>query len=351
MKKVIVLSLMSLLFLATFAQRPSKSRSAEVNDIDRNKGEVTTDISHENTSRSVEMKSDRSDDVNNNRTNPTNNSNSRPDDGNNNRTNTDNKSNDQPDNVYNSRTIADKSNDQPENMNNNPEDDIWNESNDYNNRSVNDKIIHNKTEIHKNINTGRSNSVESRSGYTANSGRNNSINSRTYEVERKNYNTPDRNRAHHEVYVDHRPGPIEYRRIYHPYYAPADVHVYWTPRMYHEYLMIYPEYNYWYYPNGFMIRTISAYDAMYYIGEVVNVYGRVYETWYSRKTDEYFLYFGARYPYQDFSIIIRGNKARQFSHRPEIFFEGRYIWVTGLISLHRGQPEMIVMKKHQIHLY
>lgn len=275
MKKVIVLSLMSLLFLATFAQRPSKSRSNEVNDNDRNKSEMTTNRSN----------------------------------GNNNRTYTPG--------------------------NSNPGNDMRNESNNHITRSVDDKIVNNKTEVHKNINTGRDRG----------------INSRTYEVERKNYNSPYRNRAHHEYYSVERPRPLEYRRIHQPYRAPFDIHVYWTPRMYHEYMMIYPDYGYWYYPNGYMIRTISAYDAMFYIGEVVNVYGRVYETWYSRETDEYILYFGSRYPYQDFSVVIPGHKARQFSHRPEIFFEGRYIWVTGLISLHQGQPEMIVMRKHQIHLY
>ena len=323
MKKVVVISLMSLLFLATFAQRPSKSRSTEENDNDRNKSEVTVNRSQENTSRSVEMKSDRSDNITSN-----------------DRTSTTSRSDDRPDDVYDNRSIADKGNDHPDNEYNN---DLRNESGDRVNRSVDDKIIKTKTEVHKNI--------EPHSGYNANSGRDHSINSRTYEVERKNYETPHRNRSHHDVYYVHKPKPVEYRRIYHPYREPYNIHVIWTPRMYHEYMMIYPDYSYWYYPNGYRIRTISAYDAMYYIGEVVNVYGRVYETWYSRETDEYFLYFGARYPYQDFTIVIRGNKARQFSRRPEIFFEGRYIWVTGLISLHRGQPEMMVMKKHQIHLY
>jgi hypothetical protein len=342
MKKVVVLSLMSLLFLATFAQRPSKSRSTEVNENDRNKSEVTTNNrSHENASRSVDL------------TNTTNNSNQHPDNGNNNRNNTVNRSDDRPDNVNDNRNIADRSYDHPDNMNNNrtytprinnPGDDIRKESDDHMNRSLNDKIVNTKTEVHKNI--------ESHSGYTANSGRGRSINSRTYEVERKNYHSPNGNHGHHEAYHHaNKPRPIEYRRVYYPYYAPVDVYVYWTPRMYHEYMMIYPDYRYWYYPNGYMIRTISAYDAMYYIGEVVNVFGRVHETWYSRETDEYILYFGAGYPYQDFSIVIPGKKARQFSHRPEIFFEGRYMWVTGLISLNQGQPEMIVMKKHQIHLY
>jgi hypothetical protein len=275
MKKVVVIMLMSLLFLATFAQRPSKSRSTEVSNNERNKSEVTVNRSHEITSRS--------------------------------------------------------------------DDDPVTPNSNYSNRSADDKIVSKKTEVHKDI--------ESRSGYNSNSGRVRSISSRTYEVERRNYNTPDRNRIHHEVYKGQKPKPIEYRRIYHPYHAPVNVHVVWTRAMYNEYIRIYPEFRYWYYPAGYRIHTISAYDATYYVGDVVNVYGRVCDTWHSRETDEYFLYFGARYPYQDFTVIIPGHKARQFSRRPDIFFEGRYIWVTGLISQYRGQPEMVIMKKHQVHLY
>lgn len=269
MKKVVVIMIMSLLFLATFAQRPAKTRSTEVNNNDRNKSEVTVN---------------RSDD----------------------------------------RRVTDKRDNDPVTMNDNRTNP---------NRSVDDKIVNRKTEVHKNI--------ESHSGNNTNSGRDNSINSRTYEVDRSN----------HPVYTVHKPKPVEYRRINHPYHTPVNIHVIWTPAMYREYVRIYPEYRYWYYPTGYRIHTISAYDAMYYVGEVMNVYGRVHDAWYNWDTDEYFLYFGARYPYQDFTVIIQGHKARQFSRRPEIFFEGRYIWATGLISMHHGQPEMVVKRKHQIHIY
>jgi hypothetical protein len=121
--------------------------------------------------------------------------------------------------------------------------------------------------------------------------------------------------------------------------------------MYHDYVRWYPDYHYWYYPIGYRIRTVSAYDAAYHIGEVTNIYGIVHQTWYSPETDEYFLYFGAAYPYQDFTVIIPGRKARRISHRPERFFQGRHIWVTGLISLYEGKPEMIIKRTSQIHLY
>jgi hypothetical protein len=353
MKKVIAISIMSLIFLATYAQRPSKSRSTEVNEIDRKKSEATTERSGNTTSRTVEMKSDRSGNEINRSTNTPRNTENRSDNSNNSRTSSP-KVEDRPDNVINNRTLIPRDDNPTEKINRNAIEknrNITDGPEVNRNRTIEDKIDYNKTEIHKNIESARPNDADNRSGYSANDGRNRDINSRTYEVERKNYNTPDRVRVNHEVHGVYRPNPMEYRRIHHPYRAPVHIDVIWTPRMYYDYRFIYPEYNYWYYPYGYRIRTISAYDALYYTGEIVNVYGMVTEAWYSWKTDEYILYFGARYPYQDFSVIIPGHKARQFSRRPEIFFEGRYIWVTGLISLHNSQPEMVVMKKHQIHLY
>jgi hypothetical protein len=322
MKKVIAISIMSLIFLATYAQRPSKSKSTEVNDIDRKKSEMTTERSDNNTSRTVEMKSDRSGNVNNQNSNT--------------RRNT-------PRNDNPTENVNKSTNNRNRNISDNPEVNR--------NRTIEDKINSSKTEIHRNIEPARPEDIDNHSGYSADDGRNNGISSRTYEVERKNYNTPPRDRVNREVQGVYRPSPVEYRKINHPYRAPVHIDVIWTPRMYYDYRMIYPDYRYWYYPYGYRIRTISAYDALYFSGEIINVYGMVTEAWYSWKTDEYILYFGARYPYQDFSVIIPGKKARQFSRNPEIFFEGRYIWVTGLISLHNGQPEMVVMKKQQIHLY
>ena len=320
MKKIIFISFVSLFFLAAVAQRPSRSRINEKTNTERNKSEMTVNRSVEHKSRSYNSKSDQS---SNNHSFGT---------------RTDNRTLERSGNNRNSGSLQ-----------NNRE---INQNNGNSNRSTDDKIIRNKTDLHKNIRSNRSTgTVNIRNVPSANSGRDHSINSRDLEHERKTYHTPYRERMHREVYNVKRPKLIEYRRIHYSYRAPKYINIIWTPRMYREYVLIYPEFRYWYYPYGYRIRTVSAYDAMYHIGDVVNVYGRVHEVWYSWQTDEYFLYFGAQFPYHDFSIIIPGLKARQFSRRPEIFFSGRYIWATGLISLHEGKPEMIVRKKHQINLY
>ena len=114
---------------------------------------------------------------------------------------------------------------------------------------------------------------------------------------------------------------------------------------------MYPDFHYWYYPVGYRIVTVPAYRAYFHMGEVRNVYGRIHEVWYSWSTDEYFLYFGGNYPYHDFTVILSGKHARRFSRHPEMFFTGQYLWVTGLVSNFDGKPEIIVMRRSQVHLY
>jgi hypothetical protein len=109
--------------------------------------------------------------------------------------------------------------------------------------------------------------------------------------------------------------------------------------------------DYWDYRDGYRINTISSYDAMYYQGDVMTVYGRVTDVYYSRESDEYFLYFGPYYPYQDFTLIIPGYLARSYSRRPHRFFDNQNIAATGLITTFEGEPEMYVKESFQINLY
>jgi len=206
------------------------------------------------------------------------------------------------------------------------------------------------------VNEGRTNTasgarIENSRREHSISGAGENSNDRKYEAQRRDYRTPNRTVIHYEHNNVYSPEPIEYRRVNFAYRAPHRIHVIWTPRMYHEYMIMYPDYSYWYYPMGYNILTISAYDALYHTGEVRNIYGMVHSVWYTWETDQYFLYFGAPYPYQDFTVIIPGRKARNFSNRPELFFEGRYIWVTGLISIYDGKPEVMIRRSSQIHLY
>lgn len=174
-----------------------------------------------------------------------------------------------------------------------------------------------------------------------------------YVEKRTAYRTPERTRSVRTVsrdpnYVYH---PVEYRRTYYPYAEPRRVEIIWDYDMYIEYRYLYPHFEYWYYPIGYRIHTVSAYDADRYIGEVARIYGRVSEVWYERHTDEFTLYFGGPYPYHDFSVIIPGKYARRFSRNPQWYFTDKSIAVTGLISLWDDRPEMLIRKRSQIEVY
>jgi hypothetical protein len=166
---------------------------------------------------------------------------------------------------------------------------------------------------------------------------------RDYHHERSHYNYPSR-----KVKINVHPETHHYH--YRVRYYPAYRDIVWTRRMHRYYLSIYPGYA-WHYPFGYRIQTISAFEAKFNVGEVARVYGRVYATWYNRKADELFLFFGGQYPNQEFTVILPGRIARRYSWRPERYFLGQHVIADGLITRFEGQPEMIIKKKHQLDIY
>lgn len=179
------------------------------------------------------------------------------------------------------------------------------------------------------------------------------VNHAAHTVPHRDYSSSRVYRDRHEVqhYYHRPPQSRSYRSVHYVYRRPVDVRVVWTPVMYRRYVEIYPMIKVWYYPQGYRIETISAYDAMFYRGEVMNVYGRVNEVFYSHATDEYFLYFGPYYPYQDFTVVIPGYLARSYNPQPMRFFENQYIVTTGLITSFEEIPEIVVKDQIQVQLY
>lgn len=145
---------------------------------------------------------------------------------------------------------------------------------------------------------------------------------------------------HHDTYFN------GYRVLYYPTYHD----IFWTRAMYHDYMRWYPEYH-WRYNYGYRIQIISIFDAKYNMGEVAMVYGRVYATWYNEETDDYLLFFGGDFPNQQFTVVLPRYVARKYNWRPERFFLGKHITVTGLITTYDGSPEIVVKNNRQLELY
>jgi hypothetical protein len=145
---------------------------------------------------------------------------------------------------------------------------------------------------------------------------------------------------HHNTHVNH------YNVLYYPSYG----EIYWTRGMYRDYHRWYPGFH-WSYSYGHRIQTISIWDAKYNLGEVAMVYGRVYASWYNEQTDDFLLFFGGDFPYQQFTAVVPGHVARKFSWRPARYFLGEHLTITGLITTYDGSPEIVIKNKRQISLY
>lgn len=145
---------------------------------------------------------------------------------------------------------------------------------------------------------------------------------------------------HHNTYVNR----------YHVLYYPTYGDIYWSRSMYRDYHRWYPGFR-WSYSYGHRIHSISIWDAKYNLGEVAMVYGRVYATWYNKETDDYLLFFGGDFPSQQFTTVVPGHIARKFSWRPERYFLGEHVTITGLITTYDGSPEIVIKNRRQLSLY
>jgi hypothetical protein len=145
--------------------------------------------------------------------------------------------------------------------------------------------------------------------------------------------------------------PLSVRRIRFPFILPHLASFIWSIELRNEFFRMYPDFYIREYSNGYRIPSVSAYDANAYIGEIATVYGKIIETEYSEENDEYYLYIGQEFPYQDFSIVLPGNTARTISLWPKSFFQGSHIAVTGLITSYNNKPEIVVKRANQIDRY
>jgi hypothetical protein len=147
------------------------------------------------------------------------------------------------------------------------------------------------------------------------------------------------------------PLSFELRRSRYYYRAPHHLDLIWTPLLFHRFMYYYPTQNDWNMEFGSSIETISADEAQNYAGTVRRVYGKVAEVFYSPEDENYILYIGDPFPYQDVSIVVPKHVARNLSLSPKWYFENEFVWVVGLINVWEGKPEIIVRDEEQIRRY
>ena len=205
-------------------------------------------------------------------------------------------------------------------------------------------------------------SHQNRNNYSTRTYRNHGYTSHRTSYAKPHYRSQSYSRYHTRVVDVHpyrhnnryvRVSKLHHSKHYrnHPCRKPVYFSVHWTPAIHREYVRIYPEMRHIRYTYGHSIRNVPTYDAKFYKGHFANVYGRVTEVYYSREDDQYILYFGKYFPKHDFTIILPGYIAREYSRRPSLFFENQYIVTTGYIDSFKGNPEIMVKRGKQIKVY
>ena len=158
-------------------------------------------------------------------------------------------------------------------------------------------------------------------------------------------------RVINHYYYNYHPLSFEVRRSRYYYRQPHLLDLIWTPLLFHRFMFYYPTHRNWDMEFGSQIGTIPADEAKEFAGTVRRVYGKVDEVFYSPEDETYMLYIGSPFPYQDLSIVVPKDIARNLSMSPKWYFENEFIWVVGLINVWEGKPEIIVRDEDQIRKY
>lgn len=91
-------------------------------------------------------------------------------------------------------------------------------------------------------------------------------------------------------------------------------------------------------------------DVASYEGKVVTVCTKVYGGKYLDRSngEPTLLNLGANFPNSLLTVMIWGNKRKNFPKDPEVFYVGKQVCVTGRVVMYKGKPEIIIEKESEI---
>ncbi len=98
--------------------------------------------------------------------------------------------------------------------------------------------------------------------------------------------------------------------------------------------------------------AISWDKAKDHIGERTTVYGPVVDTHYASESSGQPTFLNMGNPYPDlnrFTVVIWGENRGKFFQPPEDYYDGKTIYISGLIDSYNGVPQIEVTSLDQIH--
>ena len=101
---------------------------------------------------------------------------------------------------------------------------------------------------------------------------------------------------------------------------------------------------------AFSQQEINIEDAAKHEGDSVKICTKIFGGRYFEKSNRAptLLNAGAKYPDAPLTLVIFGESREAFKNKPEEYYTGKNICVTGKIEMFKGKPEIIITRENQI---
>jgi DNA/RNA endonuclease YhcR with UshA esterase domain len=95
---------------------------------------------------------------------------------------------------------------------------------------------------------------------------------------------------------------------------------------------------------------IAAKEAAKHLNENVSICDKIYSTKLIENTGMVLLDMGDAHPDQYLTVVIKGEDKSKFNAKPEEYYKGKDVCVTGKLIDYKGKPEIIVTSPDDLKL-
>ena len=97
-------------------------------------------------------------------------------------------------------------------------------------------------------------------------------------------------------------------------------------------------------------KEIKIEDAKNHVGDTVRICTKIYGGKFleNSKGTPAFLNAGGNYPNAPLTLVIWADARKEFKNKPEDYYTGKDVCVTGKIELYRDKPQIVILKEAQI---
>jgi micrococcal nuclease len=88
--------------------------------------------------------------------------------------------------------------------------------------------------------------------------------------------------------------------------------------------------------------SIAAKDASKHLNETVTITDKIYSTKLIQNSKMVLLDLGGAHPHEYLTVVIKGENRSKFNDKPEEYYKGKQVIVTGKVIDYKGKPEIIV---------